>query len=78
VYLACGVTDMRKGVAGLAALMLDVLQQKPTNGAVFAFCGAGVTVSSTCSGMVRAFAIIIKCWNAAVFLGRLRQRAQRG
>lgn len=34
VYLACGTTDMRKGIAGLAALAQDVLRQKPTSGAV--------------------------------------------
>lgn len=39
VYLACGVTDMRKGIAGLAALAQDVLRQKPTSGAVFVFRG---------------------------------------
>eukprot|EP00919_Chromeraceae_sp_WS-2016_P064708 GHVR01153312.1.p1 GENE.GHVR01153312.1~~GHVR01153312.1.p1 ORF type:complete len:208 (+),score=28.77 GHVR01153312.1:958-1581(+) len=39
VYLACGVTDMRKGIAGLSALTQDVLRQKPTSGAVFAFRG---------------------------------------
>lgn len=39
VYLACGHTDMRKGIAGLAALAQDVLFQKPTGGAVFAFRG---------------------------------------
>jgi len=39
VYLACGVTDMRKGIAGLAALAQDVLRQKPSSGAVFAFRG---------------------------------------
>ncbi|WP_392710157.1 IS66 family insertion sequence element accessory protein TnpB [Rhizobium ruizarguesonis] len=39
VYLACGITDMRKGVEGLAALAQDVLRQKPTGGAVFAFRG---------------------------------------
>ena len=39
VYLACGVTDMRKGIAGLAALSQDVLRQKPSSGAVFAFRG---------------------------------------
>ena len=33
VYLACGVTDMRKGIAGLAALAQDVLRQKPSSGA---------------------------------------------
>ncbi|WP_415182514.1 IS66 family insertion sequence element accessory protein TnpB [Phaeovulum sp.] len=39
VYLACGVTDMRKGIEGLAALAQDHLRQKPTGGAVFAFHG---------------------------------------
>jgi transposase len=39
VYLACGITDMRKGIGGLAMLAQDVLRQKPTAGAVFAFRG---------------------------------------
>ena len=39
VYLACGVTDMRKGIAGLAALAQQVLNQNPASGAVFAFRG---------------------------------------
>jgi transposase len=39
VYLACGVTDMRKGISGLAMLAQTVLRQKPASGAVFAFRG---------------------------------------
>lgn len=39
VYFACGATDMRKGIEGLAALAQDELRQKPTSGAVFAFRG---------------------------------------
>ena len=39
VYLACGVTDMRKGVSGLAALAQEVLRQDPCSGAVFAYRG---------------------------------------
>ena len=39
VYLACGVTDMRKGIVGLTALTQDVLRQKPASGAGFAFRG---------------------------------------
>ncbi|SDR02534.1 IS66 family insertion sequence element accessory protein TnpB [Pseudovibrio sp. Tun.PSC04-5.I4] len=39
VYLACGVTDMRKGISGLAALAETELRQRPANGAVFAFRG---------------------------------------
>ena len=39
VYLACGTTDMRKGITGLSAIAQDVLRQRPSNGAVFAFRG---------------------------------------
>ena len=39
VYLACGITDMRKGIAGLSAIAQDVLRQKPASGAVFVFRG---------------------------------------
>jgi transposase len=39
VYLACDVTDMRKGITGLAAAAQQVLNQNPASGAVFAFRG---------------------------------------
>lgn len=39
VYLAYGVTDMRKGIAGLAAAAQEVLRKDPCSGAVFAFRG---------------------------------------
>jgi len=39
VYLACGVTDMRKWITGLPAVAQQVLNQIPTSGAVFAFRG---------------------------------------
>jgi transposase len=39
VYLACGVTDMRKSITGLSVLVQDHLLQKPSSGAVFAFRG---------------------------------------
>jgi transposase len=39
VYLACGATDMRKGIEGLAAHAQLVLKQNPASGAVFAFRG---------------------------------------
>jgi transposase len=34
VYLACGVTDMRRGITGLAAHAQQVLKQNPASGAV--------------------------------------------
>lgn len=43
VYLACGVTDMRKGIAGLAAHAQLALRQNPASGAVFCFRGVAAT-----------------------------------
>ena len=39
VYLACGVTDMRKGIEGLISQAETVIRQVPNSGAVFAFRG---------------------------------------
>lgn len=39
VYLSCGVTDMRKSITGLAALVQQGLRENPAGGAVFAFRG---------------------------------------
>ena len=44
VYLACGVTDMRKGFDGLAAQVQTVLAQDPYCGA----CSASVGAAATC------------------------------
>ena len=39
VWLACGYTDMRKGMDGLAVLVQHVLHEDPFGGALFAFRG---------------------------------------
>jgi transposase len=39
VWLACGRTDMRKGLDGLAMLAQQVLNENPFDGALFAFRG---------------------------------------
>ena len=39
VWLACGHTDMRKGMDGLAMLAQQVLEENPFSGALFAFRG---------------------------------------
>jgi transposase len=39
VYLACGVTDMRKGMVGLAMLVQQTLGENPFEGTVYAFRG---------------------------------------
>jgi transposase len=39
VFVACGVTDMRKGIGGLSSVAQTILRQDPCSGAVFAFRG---------------------------------------
>jgi len=39
VWLACGYTDMRKGMDGLAMLAQQALTEDPFSGALFAFRG---------------------------------------
>lgn len=38
IFLAVGVTDMRKSFAGLYALVREQLKQEPLSGALFGFC----------------------------------------
>ena len=77
VYLACGVTDMRKGISGLAALAQDVLRQKPAGGAVFAFRGRRgdrlKLLHWDGQGFClyyKASACITRCWRRGAFPGR--------
>jgi len=38
VYIAPGVTDMRKAINGLSLLVSDQLELDPFSGSLFAFC----------------------------------------
>jgi transposase len=38
VYLACGATDMRKSIDGLAGEVVDVLEADPFSSHLFCFC----------------------------------------
>ena len=65
VYLACGVTDMRKGMAGLAMLVQQTLAEDPFSGAVFAFRGRRV-------GLLKLI------WHDGIGLCMLTKRLERG
>jgi len=65
VHLACGVTDMRKGMAGLAMLVQQTLAEGPFGGAVFAFRG-------------RRAGLIKLIWHDGVGLCMLTKRLERG
>ena len=65
VYLACGVTDMRKGMVGLSMLVQQNLAEDPFDGAVYAFRG-------------RRAASIKLIWHDGVGLCMLTKRLERG
>ena len=46
VFLACGVTDMRKGFDGLAVLVQQVLAQNPPSGALTRSAMSDLSISS--------------------------------
>jgi transposase len=64
VYLACGVTDMRKGMAGLSMLAQN-LAEEPFSGAVFAFRG-------------RRAGLIKLLWHDGIGLCLLTKRLEQG
>jgi transposase len=65
VYLACGVTDMRKGMVGLAMLVQQSLREDPFDGAVYAFRG-------------RRAGLIKLIWHDGAGLCMLTKRLERG
>ena len=65
VYLACGITDMRKGMTGLAMLVQETLAEDPFGGAVFAFRG-------------RRAGLIKLLWHDGVGLCMLTKRLEHG
>jgi transposase len=65
VWLACGVTDMRKGMTGLAMLVQQGLAEDPFSGAVYAFRG-------------RRAGLIKLLWHDGVGLCLLTKRLEHG
>ncbi len=65
VYLACGYTDMRKGMQGLAMLVQQVLAEDPFNGALYAFRGRGGN-------------LLKLVWHDGIGLCMLTKRLERG
>lgn len=65
IYLACGRTDMRKGMTGLAMLVQQGLAEDPFNGAVYAFRG-------------RRAGLIKLLWHDGIGLCMLTKRLEHG
>ncbi|MDH4619247.1 IS66 family insertion sequence element accessory protein TnpB [Brevibacillus sp. AY1] len=69
MYLACGTTDLRKSIDGLAAIVQEQFSLDPFSAAYLCFVTGGGTSSRSFSGIMRAFGFIIGVSNVARFNG---------
>ena len=74
VYLACGATDMRKGMIGLAMLVQQVLADDPFGGALFAFRGRNAGLIKVLWQTGSACACSPSASSAASSFGRRQRR----
>ena len=65
IYLACGSTDMRKGMVGLAMLVQQGLSDNPFSGAIYAFRG-------------RRAGLIKLLWHDGIALCMLTKKLEHG
>src|SRR3954463_1446688 len=65
VYLACGITDMRRGMASLAMLVQQELLESPFDGALYVFRG-------------RRAGLIKLLWHDGVGLCLLTKKLEQG
>jgi transposase len=77
IYLACGITDMRKGMVGLAMLVQQGLSDNPFSGAIYAFRGrrAGLIKLLWHDGI--GLCMLTKNWSMASSSGLRRRRPAR-
>ena len=70
IWVACGVTDMRKGFDSLAMVAQEVVKQSPRSGHVFVFRGPRADRLRFCGGTGPAFAFMPNAWSVGVSFGR--------
>jgi hypothetical protein len=50
IWIAAGVTDLRRGFTGLSAVAQTVLEKEPYSGHAFVFRAGGAAIWSSCCG----------------------------
>ncbi|MFQ6239176.1 IS66 family insertion sequence element accessory protein TnpB [Sinorhizobium meliloti] len=77
VYLACGVTDMRRGIDGLSAMVEAVIKEAPGSGAIFGFRGKRADRIKLLWWDGQGFCLFYKILERGYFLGRRRKMVLR-
>ena len=70
VYIACGCTDLRKGIDGLARLVQQQFELDPFTNTLFCSADGGETVSRACTGKRTASSCCTSDWSRARINGR--------
>ena len=68
IWIAAGVTDMRRGFDGLSAQVQTVLEQQPFSGHVFVFRGRRGDIIKFSGSMATAFVCSPSVWRGDVHL----------
>ena len=69
IWIAAGVTDLRRGFTGLSAAVQLVLEQDPFAGHVFVFRGRRGDLIKLLCGMAMGCACFPSVWNVAGSFG---------
>lgn len=70
IWIAAGVTDLRRGVMGLSVLVQSKLEQSPMSGQVFVFRGRRGDLISFCGSMATGYVCFPSVWREGSLSGR--------
>ena len=76
VWLAAGVTDMRRGVNTLAAQAEKVLKEDPYSGHLSSIAGAVVICSKSFGGTIRGLVCSLSAWSGGGLCGLPPRKAR--
>jgi transposase len=74
IYIACGYTDMRRGINGLAAQVQQQFRLDPRQQAVFLFCGKRSDRFKACSETGTDLCCCTNVWRTDAINGRVPER----
>ena len=77
VIIACGYTDLRRGIDGLAGLVQEKYRLDPFKEALFLFCDVRIE-SKACTGMGTDLFCSTSGWKAEASSGHVKQKMPEG